>query len=129
MPPKTTVPSDCWLAEPAPVAVRSGTTPRMNAIEVIRIGRKRRRVASTAASTVDIPPALSSRANSTIRIAFLAASAIISTRPICVYRSFGKRRIASADDDADERHRHGENDRGRIDPAFVLRGEHQEDQA
>ena len=51
MPPKTTVPSDCWLAEPAPSAVKSGTTPRINAMEVIRIGRKRRRVASTAAST------------------------------------------------------------------------------
>ena len=44
---------------PAPVAVMSGTTPRMKAIEVIRMGRKRRRVASTAASTVDIPSALS----------------------------------------------------------------------
>ena len=33
MPPKTTVPSDCWLAAPAPVAVESGTTPRMNAMD------------------------------------------------------------------------------------------------
>jgi hypothetical protein len=57
IPPKTTVPSDCWLAEPAPVAVSSGTTPNMKAIEVIRIGRKRRLVASTAAARADIPSA------------------------------------------------------------------------
>ena len=31
MPPKTTVPRARWLAEPAPKANRSGTTPMMNA--------------------------------------------------------------------------------------------------
>ena len=95
IPPKTTVPSDCWLTEPAPPAVRSGTIPEMNAIEVIRIGRNRRRVASTAASRGDIPSASSSRANSTIRMAFFAARAIISTSPICVYKSFGNLRITA----------------------------------
>ena len=84
MPPKTTVPSDCWLAAPAPLAVTSGTTPRMKANEVMTIGRNRRCVASTAASTMSLPSARSSRANSTTRMAFLAASAIISTRPIWV---------------------------------------------
>ncbi|MNY66818.1 hypothetical protein D3C86_2043070 [compost metagenome] len=50
MPPITPVPMACWLAEPAPLAMARGTTPRMNAIEVITIGRKRRRAASMAAS-------------------------------------------------------------------------------
>ncbi len=46
MPPNTTVPIDCWLAAPAPSAVTSGSTPRMKAKEVMRMGRNRRRVAS-----------------------------------------------------------------------------------
>jgi hypothetical protein len=56
----------------------------MNAVDVMRIGRKRRRVDSIAASAGDMPPAVSSRANSTMRIAFFAASAVIRTSPICV---------------------------------------------
>ncbi|EXI75816.1 MAG: hypothetical protein AW07_00743 [Candidatus Accumulibacter sp. SK-11] len=66
------------------MAVSSGTTPRMKASEVMTIGRKRRRVASIAASVGAMPAAVSRRANSTMRIAFFAASAVISTRPICV---------------------------------------------
>jgi hypothetical protein len=42
MPPITPVPIARWLAEPAPVAITSGSTPQMKASEVIRIGRKRR---------------------------------------------------------------------------------------
>ena len=41
MPLNTQMPSETRAAAPAPVAVTSGTTPRMNANEVIRIGRKR----------------------------------------------------------------------------------------
>jgi hypothetical protein len=37
-------------AAPAPVEKTSGETPRMNASEVIRMGRKRSRAASTAAA-------------------------------------------------------------------------------
>ena len=85
IPPNTTVPMACWLAAPAPVATISGTTPRMKANEVITMGRNRRRVASTAASVMDMPSrSCRSRANSTIRMAFLLASAIISTRPTWV---------------------------------------------
>ena len=46
IPPITPVPMARWLAEPAPVDTTSGSTPRMKAIEVIRIGRKRRCTAS-----------------------------------------------------------------------------------
>ena len=50
MPLKTAVPSDCRISAPAPVAITSGTTPRMKAKEVMRIGRSRSREASTVAS-------------------------------------------------------------------------------
>jgi hypothetical protein len=74
----------CWReTAPAPDAIASGTQPRMNANEVIRIGRSRRRAPFSAASTRGLPDSSSSFANSTIRIAFLAASPISITRPIC----------------------------------------------
>ena len=41
MPPITPVPIACWLAEPAPLPIASGSTPRTNASDVIRIGRNR----------------------------------------------------------------------------------------
>ncbi|MNP18086.1 hypothetical protein D3C76_1105420 [compost metagenome] len=56
----------------------------MNAIEVIKIGRRRRRLASIAAWTIVRPLISSSRANSTIRIAFLAESPTKTIRPIWV---------------------------------------------
>src|ERR1700681_1013980 len=49
MPANTVVPSDCRISEPAPVATTTGATPRINANEVIRIGRSRVRAAVTAA--------------------------------------------------------------------------------
>ena len=50
MPANTAVPSDWRISAPAPVATTSGATPRMNANDVIRIGRSRVRAARTAAS-------------------------------------------------------------------------------
>ena len=50
MPAKTAVPSVWRSSAPAPVAQTSGTTPRMNANDVIRIGRSRNRAASAAAA-------------------------------------------------------------------------------
>ena len=50
MPLNTDSPSDARELAPAPVAVTSGTTPRMNANDVIRMGRNRVRAASTAAA-------------------------------------------------------------------------------
>ena len=40
MPQNTAVPSDWRISAPAPVAIISGSTPRMKAKDVIRIGRK-----------------------------------------------------------------------------------------
>ena len=62
----------------------SGTTPAMNAKEVIRIGRSLIRAASSAAWKRSCPFLSRSRANSTIRIAFLHASPTRTSRPIWV---------------------------------------------
>ena len=82
MPLNTVMPIDALALAPAPLATTSGATPRMKAKEVITIGRKRARAASTAASKIGMPSARISRANSTIRIAFFAESAMSRTRPI-----------------------------------------------
>ena len=82
MPPATAVPTECRPSWPAPSANASGSTPRMNASDVIRIGRSRMRAASMAASITDMPCRRSCSANSTIRIEFLAARPISITRPI-----------------------------------------------
>ena len=55
MPPATAVPTEWRASRPAPLANTSGMTPRMNASDVIRIGRSRMRAASTAASAIVSP--------------------------------------------------------------------------
>jgi hypothetical protein len=87
MPLNTVVPIDWRPAAPAPCANISGTTPRMKAKAVIRIGRSRRRAASIAASTMLSPSSRRRLANSTIRIAFLAERPMSITKPICEYTS------------------------------------------
>ena len=84
MPVNTLMPSDRRALAPAPVARTSGRTPRMNANDVMRMGRNRVRAASTADSMMGLLSMVrSSRATSTIRIPFLADSAINSIMPIC----------------------------------------------
>ena len=82
IPEKTVMPIDFLAAAPAPDEVMSGTTPRMKANEVIKIGLNRRLEASSAALTMSMPCWCNSRATSTIKIAFFAESAIKSTSPI-----------------------------------------------
>src|SRR5436190_3382273 len=82
MPVNTVMPMEMRALAPAPLASTSGSTPRIKANEVITMGRKRARAASTAASKIALPSARCSRANSTMRMAFLADSAISSTSPI-----------------------------------------------
>ena len=85
MPENTVMPIDLRALAPAPLAKTSGATPRMKANDVIRIGRKRARAASTAASMIGLPSLTRcSRATSTIRIAFFADSAMSRMRPIWV---------------------------------------------
>jgi hypothetical protein len=84
MPESTATPIALRSSAPAPVAIASGTTPSEKARDVITIGRSRSREASTAASAGGSPSASRWRANSTIRIAFLAARPISTMKPICV---------------------------------------------
>ena len=74
IPAKTAMPIARRISNPAPDANTSGSTPMMNAAEVISTGRSRTRHASRIAVMRSSP--LSSRyfANSTIKIAFLHAS-------------------------------------------------------
>src|ERR1019366_6055060 len=93
MPANTPVPIEWRLAAPAPLASMSGSTPRMNANDVMRMGRSRSRAASTAASCSGMPCPCSSFANSTIRIAFFAASPTTAIMPTWKYTSLGWPRI------------------------------------
>ena len=74
MPPITVVAMDCHAAAPAPVENAGGSTPRMNAKEVVNIGRKRKRVASRAAVKRVKPSLTFTVANPTSKIALFAAS-------------------------------------------------------
>ena len=89
MPKNTAVPRAWRISAPAPTANTRGATPRMKANEVIRIGRRRVRAASIAASQRFMPFSSSFwRANSTIRMAFLAARPISTMKPICTRMLF-----------------------------------------
>jgi len=55
MPPITPVPTERRAPAPAPLENASGTTPRMKASEVMMIGRKRSRAASSAPADALIP--------------------------------------------------------------------------
>src|SRR5260370_18998871 len=83
MPARPAVPRVRRISAPAPWAINSGNTPRTNANDVMRIGRSRTRAASMAASNRDAPSCCRSRANSTIRMAFLAARPTSTTNPTC----------------------------------------------
>ena len=76
------MPMTLRASAPAPLATSSGSTPSMNEKAVIRIGRNRSRAADSAASRADSPSSDFNFANSTIRIAFLAAIPISMTNPI-----------------------------------------------
>ena len=82
MPPMMPVPMEWRALAPAPMAIASGTQPKMNASEVMMIGRSRSSPASIVASMIDIPCWRSSTANLTIRTAFLAPRPISTSRPI-----------------------------------------------
>ena len=57
IPANTAIPKDIRAAAPAPVAITSGKVPKMNASEVIRIGRKRNLPPSRAALSMLSPAA------------------------------------------------------------------------
>ena len=82
MPPMTVVPRMRRETAPEPDAMASGRVPRMKAKAVMRIGRKRRRAPARVASMSGLPFSYSSRANSTMRMAFFAARPMSITKPI-----------------------------------------------
>ena len=82
IPPITPVPIECLLAAPAPPPRASGKTPIVNASEVMIIGLSLTFAASSAESTRVNPSFLFCSANSTIKIAFLAASPARTNKPI-----------------------------------------------
>ncbi|MNV27528.1 hypothetical protein D3C71_1186820 [compost metagenome] len=96
IPPITPVPMACWLAELAPVAIASGTTPRMNAREVMTIGRNRRRAACRVASIRSWPSSYRLLANSMIRIAFFADRPMMVISPTLKNTSLGIPRKVTA---------------------------------
>ena len=102
MPPITPKPMAAWLEAPAPEASASGTTPRMKASEVMTMGRKRSRAACSAACARLCPCACRSLANSTIRMAFLAARPMMVIRPTLKYTSLDRptAEVASTDPSA-----------------------------
>ncbi|MNL80919.1 hypothetical protein D3C87_2078900 [compost metagenome] len=77
-----------WLAEPAPEAMASGTTPRPKAMDVMTIGRKRRCAAVSADSITPLPCACRSFANSMIKMAFFADKPMMVISPTWKYTSF-----------------------------------------
>ena len=84
MPAKTAMPIACRTSAPGPLASTSGTTPMMNATDVISTGRRRIRQASRIAVRRGAPSCSRCRANSTIRMAFLHASPARTRKLICV---------------------------------------------
>ena len=95
MPLKTAVPNARRISAPAPLATTKGTTPKMKASEVIKMGRSRILQASTTASCGGLPSSVSCLANSTMRMAFLLASPTSTTKPICVKILISMRAIAT----------------------------------
>ncbi len=72
MPAITAVPSAFCAPDPAPVLIARGTTPRMKHRDVMMMGRKRIRAASTVADSKSFPLSWRVLANSTMRMAFFA---------------------------------------------------------
>ena len=100
----------------------------MKAKEVIRIGRSRVRAASTAASNRLMPSSSACLANSTIRIAFLAASPTSTTNPTCARMLTSMPAEQEAGDRGQQAHRHDQDHRERQRPALVLGRQQQEDE-
>ncbi len=92
----------------------------------MRIGRSACRQASTSASSRLLPWSSNCLANSTTRIAFLAARPISTTKPIWAKMLLSSPRHPQADDGRQQAHRHDQQDGQRQRPAFILRGQDHE---
>ena len=128
MPPITAVPIAMRLLAPAPVEIASGSTPKMKAKLVIRIGR--RRILRRLQRGVDHARALASRPVRRTRSsgsrssppAPSSSAARSGDRRRCSARAASRTTIAPTRPERDD-----EQHRDRDRPAFVQRGEAQED--
>ena len=82
IPPTTPTANARFPLAPAPPAITSGIIPAIIVTTVMRIGRRRSRQASNAASGIDKPCARRSDANSVMRIAVLANRPISMITPV-----------------------------------------------
>ena len=87
-PPTAPVPMALFPRAPIPPANTNGNSPIIKANEVIRIGLRRTRAASIAASIREYQARLRCSANSTIRMAFLAKSPKSMIKAIWKYTLF-----------------------------------------
>ena len=120
------MPSDWRISAPGPVAIISGTTPRMKAKAVIRIGRSRSRQASTAASTARGAALLRLAGELDDQDGVLGGEADQHDQADLDEDVV----VEAAERDAEQRgehaERHDQHDGERHDPAFVLRRQRQE---
>ena len=125
MPPATAVPTELRAPAPAPVANASGSTPRMNANDVIRIGRSRMRADSMAASTID--PALASQLLGELddQDRVLRRQADQHDQPDLAEHVVREPAQQLRAQRAEHRQRHAQQNDERQHPALVLRRQHQ----
>ena len=120
------MPIACRISAPAPLENTSGSTPRMKANEVMRIGRSRMRQASSAASTggpalhVELARELDDQDRVLAGQADQHEEADLREDVVV---ALGE---PHAGDGAEQAHRHDQDDRERQRPALVLRRQHQE---
>ena len=128
MPPKTAVPSEWRAAAPAPRRDHAAArTPRMNANDVIRIGRRRTRAACSAARSIDSPCSRSVLRELDHQDRVLAGEADQHDEPDLAEDVVRAARAANcASERAEHRERDDEHDGERQDPALVERRETQE---
>ena len=81
IPTSTAVPSAFCAPAPAPLLNASGSTPRIKHRDVIMIGRRRIREASSVAATRSLPPLCNALANPTIKIEFFVTNPINIIKP------------------------------------------------
>ena len=128
MPANTAMPMACRISEPAPDEKTSGTTPMMNATDVISTGRSRTRHASRIAvrrsspSLLALPRELDDQDRVLARQAGQHQEADLREHVV----------VAAGEPDAgdrrEQRHRHDQDHAQRQRPALVLRREHDVDE-
>ena len=127
MPPTMVVPTERRPSAPAPVAKTSGSTPRMKANEVIRMGRRRSSAASIAASAMERPFAAQLLGKLDDQNRVFGRKADQHHEADLAIDVVGQPAQRHQPQRAEHRHRHGQQDDERQREAFVLRREREID--